>query len=181
MWRVCIYIFLHGATAPNGPGLHDCTHTHHTLPNNTQQSQETDIHAPAGFEPAIPASERPPESACMIFFRYLMPSFLKIDATLSIFLTSGWIMGPTHTHIHTQNTRLFYSRLHRLSTPADTVIVCYSKQAKSMETLCLMIQFVSQCISTPVISTKTFVLAVRSRVPFTCGRSGFLHQMAQVI
>ena len=107
MWRVCIYIFLHGATAPNGPGLHDCTHTHHTLPNNTQQSQETDIHAPAGFEPAIPASERPPESACMIFFRYLMPSFLKIDATLSIFLTSGWIMGPTHTHTHTHTKYTF--------------------------------------------------------------------------
>ena len=29
------------------------------LPDNTQQSQETDIHAPEGFEPAIPASERP--------------------------------------------------------------------------------------------------------------------------
>jgi len=28
------------------------------LPDNTQQSQEADIHAPAGFEPAIPASER---------------------------------------------------------------------------------------------------------------------------
>jgi hypothetical protein len=27
--------------------------------NNTQQSQETDIHAQAGFEPAIPESERP--------------------------------------------------------------------------------------------------------------------------
>ena len=29
------------------------------LPDNTQHSQQTDIHAPAGFEPTIPASERP--------------------------------------------------------------------------------------------------------------------------
>jgi hypothetical protein len=29
------------------------------ISNNTQHSQETDTHAPAGFEPAIPASERP--------------------------------------------------------------------------------------------------------------------------
>ena len=30
-----------------------------SLPDNTLRSQKTDIHAPAGFEPAIPASERP--------------------------------------------------------------------------------------------------------------------------
>jgi hypothetical protein len=29
------------------------------LPDNTQNSQDTDIHAPAGLEPAILASERP--------------------------------------------------------------------------------------------------------------------------
>jgi hypothetical protein len=29
------------------------------LPDNTQHQQETDIHNPVGFEPAIPASERP--------------------------------------------------------------------------------------------------------------------------
>jgi hypothetical protein len=28
-----------------------------TLPDNTRQAQEADIHAPARFEPAIPASE----------------------------------------------------------------------------------------------------------------------------
>ena len=34
---------------------------HRPLPDNTQQSQETDIHAPAGFKPAIPVSGcRPP-------------------------------------------------------------------------------------------------------------------------
>jgi len=51
--------------------LHDITHwTHHysgrvispsqrPLPENTQHSQEADVHAPAGFEPAILASEQP--------------------------------------------------------------------------------------------------------------------------
>ena len=29
------------------------------LPNNTQHSQQTDIHAPVGFEPTISAGERP--------------------------------------------------------------------------------------------------------------------------
>jgi hypothetical protein len=29
------------------------------LPDNTQRSQQTDIHAPEGFEPANPARERP--------------------------------------------------------------------------------------------------------------------------
>jgi hypothetical protein len=33
--------------------------TQRPLPNNTQHSQETDIHAPARFEPTFPASERP--------------------------------------------------------------------------------------------------------------------------
>ena len=31
--------------------------THRPLPDNTQRSKETNIHAPAGFKPAIPASE----------------------------------------------------------------------------------------------------------------------------
>jgi hypothetical protein len=30
-----------------------------SLPDNTQHVQEADIHAPVGFEPTIPASERP--------------------------------------------------------------------------------------------------------------------------
>jgi len=30
------------------------------LPNNTQHSQQTNIHAPMGFEPTISAGERPP-------------------------------------------------------------------------------------------------------------------------
>jgi hypothetical protein len=29
------------------------------LPDNTQQSQQTNIHAPVGFEPTISAGERP--------------------------------------------------------------------------------------------------------------------------
>jgi hypothetical protein len=55
--------------------LHDHTHTPHSVgllwtsdqpdaknSDNTQRSQETDIHTPhppMGFEPAVPASERP--------------------------------------------------------------------------------------------------------------------------
>jgi hypothetical protein len=45
--------------------LHDHTQTHHVigpsqrpLPDHAQHSRETDSHAPAGFELAIPASER---------------------------------------------------------------------------------------------------------------------------
>ena len=33
--------------------------TQRPLPKNTQHSQETDIYAPAGFEPIIPASKGP--------------------------------------------------------------------------------------------------------------------------
>jgi hypothetical protein len=33
--------------------------TKRPLPDNTQHSQDTDIYVPAGFKPAIPASERP--------------------------------------------------------------------------------------------------------------------------
>jgi hypothetical protein len=32
--------------------------TQRPLPDNTKHSQETDIHAPAEFEPTIPANER---------------------------------------------------------------------------------------------------------------------------
>ena len=48
------------------------------LPDNTQHSQQTDIHAPAGFEPTILAGERPQTYALdraatgtCIFTRYL--------------------------------------------------------------------------------------------------------------
>jgi hypothetical protein len=34
-------------------------HHHYHAPDNIQHSQETDIHACGGFEPAIPASEQP--------------------------------------------------------------------------------------------------------------------------
>jgi hypothetical protein len=33
--------------------------TQRPVPDNTQQTQETDSHAPVGFQPAIPTSERP--------------------------------------------------------------------------------------------------------------------------
>jgi len=33
--------------------------TQRTLSDDKQNSQETDVHAPAGFESKIPASERP--------------------------------------------------------------------------------------------------------------------------
>jgi len=54
--------------------IHDHTQTLHTrkdsygrvvgpmqgpLPDNTEHPEETNIHAPGGFEPTIPASERP--------------------------------------------------------------------------------------------------------------------------
>jgi hypothetical protein len=54
--------------------IHDHTQTHHTrlhssgrvisptqrpVPDTTLHSKETDIHAPAGFEPTIPPRERP--------------------------------------------------------------------------------------------------------------------------
>jgi len=71
-------LFSHGATAPSGPSLlmieasrklkqhtrYDSSGrvispTHRPLPDNTQHSQQTGIHAPAGIEPAIPASEWP--------------------------------------------------------------------------------------------------------------------------
>jgi len=72
--------FWHNSPPPGGQGLliHEVsisrTTTHHSwwdssgrvisssqrsLPDNTQHPQQTNIHAPAGFEPAIPASERP--------------------------------------------------------------------------------------------------------------------------
>ena len=56
----------------------DHTPTHHTryifpgreiglsqrpVPHNTQHSQQTDIHVPAGFEPATPANDRPQTDA----------------------------------------------------------------------------------------------------------------------
>jgi hypothetical protein len=60
---------LHGVTAPSVSGFHDHTQTHHTrhhssgrvisptqgpLPDNTQQPQETDIHAPAEIRTRSP-------------------------------------------------------------------------------------------------------------------------------
>jgi len=33
--------------------------TQRPIPDKTQNSQETEMYAPAGFEPAIPTSERP--------------------------------------------------------------------------------------------------------------------------
>jgi hypothetical protein len=35
------------------------TSDHPDAPDNTQQSEQTNIHAPVGFEPTIPVSERP--------------------------------------------------------------------------------------------------------------------------
>jgi len=36
------------------------------LPDNTKHSQQTDIHAPARFEPTIPASEQPQTHALVL-------------------------------------------------------------------------------------------------------------------
>ena len=75
-WFYPFFFFYHGATVPRGSqGLliieafrsHSDTHTHSVgllwtqrpLPDNTQHSQQTDIHAAVGFEPAISPNERP--------------------------------------------------------------------------------------------------------------------------
>jgi hypothetical protein len=79
MKLVCLFVF--GATAHSGLGLPPFTKfvrshtvTHHSrqdfservisssqrpLPDNTQHSQQRDIHAPVGFETTISAGERP--------------------------------------------------------------------------------------------------------------------------
>jgi len=75
-----ICLFYHGATAPLGQGLliiedlwsysdtphsvgllwkRDQTDAETSIRQRTKQSQETNIHDPAGFEPTIPASEWP--------------------------------------------------------------------------------------------------------------------------
>ena len=64
--------FPHGITAPSGSGSphieasqsHSVRHTTrytdlYLTIHNTHRTQETDIHAPAGFEPAFPASDCP--------------------------------------------------------------------------------------------------------------------------
>jgi len=38
---------------------HPANRTHNPLPDNTQHSQQTNIHAPVGFEPKIATGERP--------------------------------------------------------------------------------------------------------------------------
>jgi hypothetical protein len=49
--------------------------TQRPLPDKTQHSQETDILAPAGFEPEVPGSERPQthalDRAATAIFNYL--------------------------------------------------------------------------------------------------------------
>jgi hypothetical protein len=47
-------------------------------PDNTQPSQEADIHAPAGFEPAIPASERP-QILALSFLSRTIRRYLNVD------------------------------------------------------------------------------------------------------
>jgi hypothetical protein len=57
-------ITLRHTTRDRTPVHEDSAHRRdHSLPDNKQHSQETDIRALAGFEPAIPASERPQTDA----------------------------------------------------------------------------------------------------------------------
>ena len=57
--------FYHGPTTLVGKCLLGPTQRH--LPDNTQHSQDTDIHGPAGFETTIPASEQPQTHALEIW------------------------------------------------------------------------------------------------------------------
>ena len=69
---------------------HHHTQNHHTLydssgrvispmrrplPENTPQSQETDIHASVGFEPTVPASERPQTDASVRGTTWIIGTF----------------------------------------------------------------------------------------------------------
>jgi hypothetical protein len=77
LWQY--FFFSNGSTAPSGAGpphfrgftitlrhatlsrtpLNERSPRRRDLPDNTQHSQETNIHAPAGFEPAIPVPDEP--------------------------------------------------------------------------------------------------------------------------
>jgi hypothetical protein len=59
------------------------------LPDNTQHSQDRDIHAPAGFEPAIPESKRLQNHA--------------LDSAVSGIGTSVNMPGGNFCRCHTEN------------------------------------------------------------------------------
>jgi hypothetical protein len=98
------------ATAPTGPGSPHCrgftitlrhintrkessgqviSPTQRPLPDNRQQSQETDFHALAGFEPTIPVSERPwpkPYTARPLSSAVVQLTFLHFNYGEKLFL-----------------------------------------------------------------------------------------------
>jgi len=97
--------YSHGLTAPSGPGPPRCrgltvTLRHATfgrtplvewlLPVNTQHSQQTSM-PPAGFEPTIPASERPLRST-FSFLRQMKPVHVLSS-------TSCWSVLILSSHI----------------------------------------------------------------------------------
>jgi len=51
------------------------------LPDNTKHSQQTDIHAPAGFEPAIPTSEWPQTD---VLHSVTGPRWLTLDVIIHL-------------------------------------------------------------------------------------------------
>jgi hypothetical protein len=88
--------------------------TQRLLPDNTQHSQQTDIHAPAGFEPTIPASERPQTHAldrtatgigCVVYsVKIFLHRVVHSNVARAKHLTEGQTeckqLGPSSNQLH---------------------------------------------------------------------------------
>ena len=64
-----------------------------SLRDNTQHSQQTDIHAPAGFEPAITENERPQRHASVrgplveTQARIILQLYMNVEVTFNLLAT----------------------------------------------------------------------------------------------
>jgi len=72
-----------------------------TLLDDTQHSQETNIHGPAGFEPTIPAGERPQthalDSAATINMYIVDLNFRSRIFKNKMYINHSFIYNPTVT------------------------------------------------------------------------------------
>ena len=88
---------LHTRQNSSGRGIRP---SRRTLPNSTQNSPETNIHTPAGFEPAIPASEQPETHA----LDRTVTEIRKVTICCRAAASQISPARQTHTHTHKQRT-----------------------------------------------------------------------------
>ena len=169
------------ATTP----LEECSARLRLLPDNTQYSKETDIHAPVGFEPTMPASKWPQTD---ILDRVATMSYTwDVKTKCNVWVTSPSFVQPMDTNYYEIVKQLqqllqhvsVYINHHQGATACASLKLQWSERENQQDATvrCLLSTLTEHVSHSNLHSARTPQRSAPQPLPTTSSRNSAAHHM----